>query len=44
MQQKTAETIRIANKWEADGTRREVSITIILIVIKFQTQTLNDGR
>ncbi|XP_037298253.1 disks large 1 tumor suppressor protein isoform X4 [Manduca sexta] len=24
IQQKTAETIRIANKWEADGTRREV--------------------
>ncbi|KAJ0175470.1 hypothetical protein K1T71_008629 [Dendrolimus kikuchii] len=25
VQQKTAETIRIANKWEADGTRREIS-------------------
>lgn len=25
IQQKTAETIRIANKWEADGVRREVS-------------------
>ncbi|RVE54756.1 hypothetical protein evm_000523 [Chilo suppressalis] len=24
IQQKTAETIRIANKWEADGTRREI--------------------
>ncbi|XP_013179759.1 PREDICTED: disks large 1 tumor suppressor protein isoform X2 [Papilio xuthus] len=24
VQQKTAETIRIANKWEADGTRREI--------------------
>ncbi|KAL4716385.1 hypothetical protein ACJJTC_006747 [Scirpophaga incertulas] len=26
VQQKTAETIRIANKWETDGTRREISI------------------
>lgn len=26
LQQKTAETIRIANKWEADGTRRDVSL------------------
>ena len=25
VQQKTAETIRIANKWEADNVRREVS-------------------
>ncbi|KOB74375.1 Discs large 1, isoform L [Operophtera brumata] len=24
LQQKTAETIRIANKWEADGTRRDI--------------------
>lgn len=26
IQQKTAETIRIANKWETDGVRREVPI------------------
>lgn len=25
VQQKTVETIRIANKWEADNVRREVS-------------------
>lgn len=33
IQQKTAETIRIANKWETDGVRREVSDNTISLLI-----------
>lgn len=32
VQQKTVETIRIANKWEADNVRREVSLFLLFVM------------